>query len=167
MSKLPELKLQQTLTYFDALQILRIVKETEDCESINLRFGGMTLSVTRAERPEGPPDGAAGPAESAPPAPTQVQARQPAQATACGAATAAVSIAAPMVGNFHRSSDPEAAPFVQIGDVVMESDTVGLVKALHLCKPVTAGVAGRVVDILVEDADFVEFGQPVLLVEPI
>ncbi len=76
-----------------------------------------------------------------------------------------VSVSAPMYGTFYRASSPEAAPFVQPGDVVSESDTIGLIEVMKLFNSIKAGVNGKVVKFLVENATVVEYGDHVVLIE--
>ena len=78
----------------------------------------------------------------------------------------AITIEAPMVGTFYRATDPEATPFVSEGDTVKEGQTLCIIEAMKLMNEIESKVAGRVVKILVENAQPVEFGQPLFLVEP-
>ena len=75
-------------------------------------------------------------------------------------------VCAPLVGTFYRAPEPGAPPFVQVGDLVEPGQQVGIVEAMKLMNPVEADVAGRVVDVLVGDAEPIEYGQPLVLVEP-
>jgi acetyl-CoA carboxylase biotin carboxyl carrier protein len=77
-----------------------------------------------------------------------------------------VSIDAPMVGTFYRATSPDASPFVSEGDLVKEGQTLCIIEAMKLMNEIESKVAGRVVKILVENAQPVEFGQPLFLVEP-
>jgi biotin carboxyl carrier protein len=76
-----------------------------------------------------------------------------------------VEVRAPMLGVFYRASQPGAPPFVQLGQTVGANDTIGLIEVMKLFNQVSAGVEGRVVEIVVEDGAFVEHGQVVLIVE--
>ena len=71
-----------------------------------------------------------------------------------------------MVGTFYRAPAPEAAPFVRVGDVVKKGQVVCIIEAMKLMNEVESKVAGRVVKVLVENAQPVEYGQPLFLVEP-
>jgi acetyl-CoA carboxylase biotin carboxyl carrier protein len=77
-----------------------------------------------------------------------------------------ITIEAPMVGTFYRATNPEATPFVSEGDMVKEGQTLCIIEAMKLMNEIESKVAGRVVKILVENAQPVEFGQPLFLVEP-
>jgi len=75
-------------------------------------------------------------------------------------------IVSPMVGTFYRSPSPDASPFVNIGDKVSEKTVVCILEAMKLMNPLEAEVKGEIVDILVENGQLVEFGQPLFLVKP-
>lgn len=75
------------------------------------------------------------------------------------------SVVSPMVGTFYKSSSPEAAPFVQIGQKVGSEDVVCIVEAMKLFNEIEAEVSGEIVEILVKDGQLVEYGQPLFLVK--
>nr|WP_204342089.1 acetyl-CoA carboxylase biotin carboxyl carrier protein [Micromonospora terminaliae] len=77
------------------------------------------------------------------------------------------AVRAPVVGTFYRSPEPGAAPFVAVGDVVRPGQVVGIVEAMKLMNEVTAGQAGRVAEVLVEDGKPVEYDQPLIALEPL
>lgn len=76
------------------------------------------------------------------------------------------TIASPMVGTFYRSSSPDAQPYVNIGDKVGEKTTVCIIEAMKLMNELEAEVKGEIIDILVENGQLVEYGQPLFLVKP-
>jgi acetyl-CoA carboxylase biotin carboxyl carrier protein len=82
-------------------------------------------------------------------------------------ATDRPAVRAPVVGTFYRAPEPAAAPFVAVGDVVRPGQVVGIVEAMKLMNEVTAGQAGRVVEVLVEDGKPVEYDQPLIALEPL
>lgn len=75
-------------------------------------------------------------------------------------------IVSPMVGTFYAAPSPDAAPYVKSGDKVNEKTVVCIVEAMKLMNPLEAEVKGEIVDILVENGQLVEFGQPLFLVKP-
>ena len=94
-----------------------------------------------------------------------------ADAAAVTAAAAAAEVAAaghtvksPMVGTFYRSSSPGAAPFVQVGDTVKEGDTLCIIEAMKLLNEIDADASGTIRQILVENGQAVEFGQPLFII---
>jgi oxaloacetate decarboxylase alpha subunit len=76
-------------------------------------------------------------------------------------------IVSPMVGTFYRAPAPDADPFVDRGDVVEAGQTVCIIEAMKLMNEIQAECRGRVVEILVENAQPVEFGQKLFLLEPL
>lgn len=110
--------------------------------------------------------------EAAPAPAPAVAAEQPAAAPApavspapevCKANT--VEIVSPMVGTFYRSPAPDAPPFVEVGSMVTEGQTVCIIEAMKLMNEIEAEVSGKVVAVLVENGQPVEYGQPLFLIE--
>ncbi|GGH43156.1 biotin carboxyl carrier protein of acetyl-CoA carboxylase [Paenibacillus silvae] len=75
-------------------------------------------------------------------------------------------IVSPMVGTFYRASSPEAGPFVSVGDKVVEKTTVCIIEAMKLMNELDADIKGQIVEVLVENGQLVEYGQPLFLVKP-
>ena len=102
------------------------------------------------------------------PAPQAVAAAPVAEAAAVAEAPAAAAghtVKSPMVGTFYRSSSPGAAPFVQIGSVVKEGDTLCIVEAMKILNEIESDKAGTVTQILCENGQAVEYGQPLFIIE--
>ncbi|HSE02865.1 MAG TPA: acetyl-CoA carboxylase biotin carboxyl carrier protein [Methylomirabilota bacterium] len=78
-----------------------------------------------------------------------------------------LTVEAPMVGTFYRAPKPDAPPFVAEGDVVKEGQILCIVEAMKLMNEIESKVAGRVVKVVVENGQPVEFGQPLFLLEPL
>lgn len=76
-----------------------------------------------------------------------------------------IPIVAPMVGTFYRTPSPEAAPFVEEGQMVTQGQTVCIIEAMKLMNEIEAEISGRVVQILVENGQPVEYGQTLFLLE--
>jgi len=75
-------------------------------------------------------------------------------------------IKSPMVGSFYASSKPEAAAFVKVGDHVGPETTVCIIEAMKVFNEIPAEMAGKIVAVLVENGEPVEFGQPLFRVDP-
>jgi acetyl-CoA carboxylase biotin carboxyl carrier protein len=73
-------------------------------------------------------------------------------------------VKSPMVGTFYRSSAPGSPPFVEIGSVVKEGDTLCIIEAMKLLNEIDADASGTVRQILVENGQAVEFGQPLFII---
>ena len=77
------------------------------------------------------------------------------------------AVLSPMVGTFYRAPAPDADPFVEVGDVVEVGQTVCIIEAMKLMNEIQAETKGRVAQILVENAQPVEFGQRLFLIDPL
>lgn len=101
---------------------------------------------------------AVGQAPASPPAPSAESAQAPAEDKSLH------KIVSPMVGTFYRASSPGAAPFVNPGDRVSEKTVVCIVEAMKLMNEIEAEIKGEIVEVLVENGQLVEYGQPLFLV---
>ena len=97
-------------------------------------------------------------------APVAAPAVAPAEAPAIPVASGH-TVKSPMVGTFYRSSSPGAAPFVQIGSVVKEGDTLCIVEAMKILNEIESDKAGTVTQILCENGQAGEYGQPMCGIE--
>ena len=75
-------------------------------------------------------------------------------------------VTAPLLGIYYQAPEPGTAPFVQVGDKVKEDTTVCLIEVMKLFNAVKAGIRGTVEQVLVNNGDMVEFGQPLFLIRP-
>jgi len=73
-------------------------------------------------------------------------------------------VKSPMVGTFYRSSAPGSAPFIEVGSTVKEGDTLCIIEAMKLLNEIDADKSGTVTQILVENGQPVEFGQPLFVI---
>ncbi|MDD4518433.1 MAG: acetyl-CoA carboxylase biotin carboxyl carrier protein, partial [Limnochordia bacterium] len=76
-----------------------------------------------------------------------------------------VIITAPMVGTFYRASSPDAEPYVSLGDMLTVGQPICIIEAMKVMNEIESEVSGKVIQILVEDAQPVEYGQPLFVVE--
>ena len=163
------------LTSRDIVEILTTVKEL-GFRRFHARIGELTLEVdTRegADRRSGPETNDTRTVAPDPADGTQASARsfvEPEPEPGAGMATmvpreGVVAVFAPMSGIFYRSPAPGAPPFVEVGSRVESDDTVCIVEIMKLFNSIPAGVAGTVVDIVVENEGRVEAGQPLLWIE--
>ncbi len=74
-------------------------------------------------------------------------------------------ISSPMVGTFYRAPAPDEAPFVSVGDVVREGQTLCIIEAMKVMNEIEAEVSGTIVEILVENAEPVEFNRPLFYID--
>mgnify|MGYP002035718090 CR=1 FL=1 len=75
-------------------------------------------------------------------------------------------VLSPMVGTFYRSASPEAEPFVAEGTRVDNGQTVCIIEAMKIMNEIPADIAGEIVEILVDNAQPVEYNQPILKIRP-
>ncbi|XID75968.1 acetyl-CoA carboxylase biotin carboxyl carrier protein [Alkanindiges sp. WGS2144] len=68
--------------------------------------------------------------------------------------------ASPMVGVFYAAPNPGEAPFVKVGQTVQAGDTLGIIEAMKIMNPIEATQSGIIEEILVKNADVVQYGQP-------
>jgi len=80
------------------------------------------------------------------------------------AAPAGHQVKSPMVGTFYRSPSPDAAAFIEIGSEVKQGDTLCIVEAMKMMNQIEADASGKVLAILVDDGDAVEFEQPLVVI---
>ena len=96
--------------------------------------------------------------------PAAAAAAAPAAATAAAAPSGHV-VKSPMVGTFYRSSSPGAAPFVEVGAQVKEGDTICIIEAMKILNEIEADKSGTITQILGENGQAVEYGQPLFIIE--
>jgi len=77
------------------------------------------------------------------------------------------SITSPMVGTFYRSPSPESPPFVDMGQIIEVGQVVCIVEAMKLMNEIKSEFKGKIVQIPVDNAEPVEFGQPLFIIEPV
>ena len=109
--------------------------------------------------PQTPPAAAPTP-PAAPAAPAEAPAEAPA------AASSGKNVKAPIVGTFYRAPAPDADPFVEGGDKVKPGDVLCIIEAMKLMNEIEAEFGGTVTEILVENAQPVEFDQPLFVIDP-
>lgn len=77
-----------------------------------------------------------------------------------------VELTSPMVGTFYRSPSPSEPPFAEVGDRIKTGQTVCIIEAMKLMNEIEAEVSGQIVEILVQNAEPVEYGQPLMRINP-
>jgi acetyl-CoA carboxylase biotin carboxyl carrier protein len=130
----------------DVREILRLIDESQ-LDELRIETAGFRLHMRRGGVP---------PTEDA--APVQPPVEQ--------AADGAHTIAAPMLGSFYRAEAPGAQPFVDVGTRVEPDTVVCLIEVMKMMNSVQAGVEGTIVEVCADNAQLVEPGEPLFLVEP-
>lgn len=124
--------------------------------------GPQVVMVPGSAHPHGAVPAPATPAVAAP-APASGEA---APAAGADRAEGLIEITSPMVGTFYRSPSPESDPFVGTGDVVEEETVVCIIEAMKVMNEIRAECRGTIVELLVDNGEPVEFGQPLYLIRP-
>ncbi len=152
-------------TYKDLMQVVDLVEKSASFAEFHLKIDDIEVHIENRT-----PERAAAP--DAPSAPPQAHADSP--EPLAGSAPTLKTVAAgqgiqvvksPMVGTFYRAPEPGAPPFVEVGTRVTPDSTVCIVEVMKLMNTLRAGAAGVVVDIAVENAAPVEFGQVLLAID--
>ena len=156
----------------DVLHILKLIDESK-FDYFQLEVGELKITVSK-----GDPIPIASAAQPAPasvaPSPAPAAAK-PAPVASAPAAQAAkpvtvpegmLPITAPLLGTFYVASEPGAPPFVKVGQRITEDTTVGLIEVMKVFNSVRATVKGTIVELVVQNGQFVEFGQTLFIVKP-
>lgn len=143
---------------FDVERIREIIELMEEHElsEVDLQQGDEKIKLCR---------GSAAPAYAPMAAP--VAAPPPAVAAPEASDTAGtITINAPMVGTFYARPNPESETFVKVGDVINEDTVVCIVEAMKVFNEIPAECRGKVVEVLIEDQQPVDFGKPMIRIQP-
>ena len=146
-------KLRKLIELFQNSEINEIEVESSFWRGTRVRLSRGPTAVVAARVPAAPaaPAPAEAPAESAP---------------AATGDDGLHEVLSPMVGTFYRSASPEAEPFVAEGTRVDNGQTVCIIEAMKIMNEIPADIAGEIVEILVDNAQPVEYNQPILKIRP-
>jgi oxaloacetate decarboxylase alpha subunit len=127
---------------------------------VRLRKGGDVTLHPSMPRMEYPP--------AAIVAPSQVEAERPAAAPSpAAAASNQIKVTSPIVGTFYRANSPEKPPYVDVGDTVKKGQVLCIIEAMKLMNEIESETSGRIVQVLVENGQPVEYGQALFVIEPL
>jgi acetyl-CoA carboxylase biotin carboxyl carrier protein len=162
--------LRQIVEMLEASDVTRLVWQRGD-ERLYIRRGhGPAPTIVHHAAPVSPSVSPITAMEYAAPSPARPSA--PASAAAAAAAPAKPAekpgqvMTSPFVGTFYRTPAPDQPPFAEVGSVVKKGQVLCIVEAMKLMNEIEAEMAGRVAEILVENGQPVEFGQPLFRIEP-
>lgn len=165
-------------------EVLRLISET-DISEIKIERGGSKLHIRRGVAQAAGPGtaqflvtpslAAALPSAVHSPLPPIAPFHQygpiaPGDGPAAPAADAPVAgqpITSPMVGTFFSAPSPKDTPYIHEGDIIQPGDRVGIVEAMKMMNEIESEIGGKVVKILVNNGQPVEYGQPLMIVEPL
>lgn len=154
---------QSSESVFNTERIREIVElmEQHELTEIDLQQGDDRIKLSRS--------GAApvyAPAPAAPPAIAAAPAGSPPPAAASSEPDNTITINAPSIGTFYSRANPESEPFVQVGQKVSPDTIVCIIEAMKVFNEIPAECSGKIVEILVDDQQSVDFGKPLFRVDP-
>ena len=149
------------LNYDDVRKILAIL-DASTLDEVHIEIGDFKLDVRRrgAGAPVRTPVAEAPTQPKPPPAPAKAP---PSVELAPGQ----FALTAPMLGTFYRAPSPDAPPFIQVGGVVSADDTLCIIEVMKLMNTIKAEKSGRVAAIVAENGTLVEFGQTLIVFDPL
>jgi acetyl-CoA carboxylase biotin carboxyl carrier protein len=138
----------------DVREILRIIDES-DLSELRIETEGFSLHVVKGERRLDVPPTAHAPRPRDPEPPRSAEPPTDGR----------VTIAAPMLGTFYRAESPGKPPFVEVGSQVEPDTIVCIIEVMKMMNSVPAGVSGTIAAVVADNAELVEYGQPLFRVE--
>jgi acetyl-CoA carboxylase biotin carboxyl carrier protein len=81
--------------------------------------------------------------------------------------TKQVTVTSPIVGTFYRAPAPDKPPYVQVGDMVKKGQVLCIIEAMKLMNEIESETSGKIIQILIENGQPVEYGQPLFVIEPV
>jgi len=159
-----------SLSYDDIAEILKII-DGSSCEELIVETGDLKLVVRRnnAGNAYSPSHDVVAPAAktlSSPEPAASAPSDTPALRQTRAKAAHQVEVTAPMVGTFYRAPSPDAPPFVEIGQSVRKGDPLCLIEVMKLFTTIASEHDGRIAQIGAENAELVEYGSTLFVIEP-
>src|SRR5262245_14840781 len=154
------------LAGFELMELRRLIRLVQRTGIGELELSSEGRTVRISAQPGGTPLVSA-PGYATPAVQGAASSAAPARESAPPSADNRVAIPSPMVGTFYRAPAPDADPYVEVGASIEVGQTVCIIEAMKLMNEIESEVKGRIVEILVENAQPVEFGQKLFMVEPI
>ncbi len=139
--------------------------QQSDITELEITEGEERVRISRGHAVAGAAPATVQPSMMVPAAPAAAPSAAPAAAADLPAEPAGHILKSPMVGTFYRSSAPGANPFVEIGQTVKAGDTVCIIEAMKLLNEIECDHDGVIKEILVENGQPVEYGQPLMRIE--
>ncbi|EDX85228.1 acetyl-CoA carboxylase, biotin carboxyl carrier protein [Synechococcus sp. PCC 7335] len=153
------------VTAIDQTDIAELTLKNDEFELTLRKPSALQPEVVLSAAPSTTPAAPIEPAAPiSPPAPISTPA-EPTTPSTPAIDASLVEITSPMVGTFYRSPAPDESAFVEVGDRIQSGQTVCIIEAMKLMNELEAEVSGEIVAILVENAEPIEFGQPLMRVK--
>ena len=165
----PTSKAKSFATETKLVQDLAAIFDDRELTELELETDQISIRLSRGQKGQtmlSMPQPMAAPVAQAPAAPSAPVTAEPApQASAADLASHEGALRSPMVGTVYRAPEPGAADFVSEGDTVKKGQTLFIVEAMKVMNPITAPADGTVTKILVDNAQPIEFDQPLAVIE--
>lgn len=188
--------MSDTTNFNELKSLLEWVNQSGDIEELSIKYGDIELALsktpgglshlkaapaaaaaapapapaapeaTKAEAPAPAPAEAEAEAEAPAPTPAPKEEAPKSEVAAPASSGTGVEVKSPMVGTFYAAPKPGADPFVKVGDTVEVGQVLCIVEVMKLMNNIEAKTAGTVTEILVDNEDAVEHGQPLMVIEP-
>ena len=151
------------MDYSEIRKLVQLVEKSA-ISSLEIEEGELSIRIEKHGPPAvyAPPVHYAAGVQPAPAAPAHL----PAAPAAAAAASHLLEVKAPMVGTFYRSAGPDKEPFVKVGDRINPGQTLCILEAMKIMNEIESEVGGKVVEILVENTQPVQFDQVLFRIEP-
>ncbi|MEW5953019.1 MAG: acetyl-CoA carboxylase biotin carboxyl carrier protein [Bacillota bacterium] len=167
-NKPPAPKEEEEMNWQDIKELIKLIDKSDVSEvilendgiKVAIRKGGARPGVNGDLEETGP-----APAPAQTPAPASAQTPAPAPGKSAVEREGLMAVTSPMVGTFYRAPAPDEPPYVEAGHWVEKGQTLCIIEAMKLMNEIEAEVAGEIVEILVENATPVEYGQPLMLIK--
>ncbi len=147
-------------------ELIEMLKDTDISEleiersgvKVRLRKGGDVTFHPAMPRMEYPPAAIVAPAVAEAPAPPAEKAPEQVKPNQ-------IKVTSPIVGTFYRASSPDKAPYVEVGDAVKKGQILCIIEAMKLMNEIESETSGKIIQILVENGQPVEYGQQLFVIE--
>lgn len=157
----------------DHSELQKLIELMNDNDLLELELEEEGKKVRLKKKP--PPGERDAPLMMAAPAPMQMSGAMPGPPGTAAAAEPedkgldpnAVTINSPMVGTFYRATSPDADELVSVGDEVNPESVTCIIEAMKVMNEIKAEISGKIVEVLVQNGEPVEFGQPLFAVQPL
>ena len=145
----------------DTKEIQEIIKlmEENNLVEVEIEQEGKKIKLRKAEFRNLAPQDVIYKQTATPSQPAQEEQKTPAKSENL------IEIKSPMVGTFYRASAPNAEPYVEVGKKIKKGDVLCIIEAMKLMNEIKSEVDGEIVEILVENGEPIEYGQPLFLVK--
>jgi acetyl-CoA carboxylase biotin carboxyl carrier protein len=155
-----EARKRETLPFGEVERLVELLKGSGVGE-IRVRSGDLEISVkARPEMTQPAP-------ATIPPAVASEPAAEPEAVAETVGEDGSHMVRSPLVGTFYRAPAPGEGPYVEVGDVVVEGQTLCIVEAMKMMNEIPSDVSGEVVEVVAENAKGVEYDQPLFRIRPV